>query len=216
MTYPMDVPLPLVKKSDKTKKKKPAAKFVTRTIGLKAHKDAAMMQQTRQTCKRVFKCYLCDKKFPDTKGLNKHFKQTHYGLDCETCGREFNSPLSLKRHSYVHGNLAYPCGYCNKHFPFKSERDIHENVHTKALRFACKRLGCSSSFSRESNLKLHTDLHDAAPLKCSMCYYSNPDKRNLRQHERIHSDVKPYKCSRCDQHFKFSMQRKRHETTAHE
>ena len=84
---PMDAPLPLVKKSDKTKKKKPAAKFVICTIGLKAHKDAAMMQETRKTRKRVFKCYLCDKKFPDTKGLNKHFKQTHYGLDCETCRR---------------------------------------------------------------------------------------------------------------------------------
>ena len=213
--YDPPVELPAIKKSPSTKRKKPAAKFIIRTIGLKHHKDAAMIQQVKKTRKRVFKCYLCEKRFPSTRELNKHFKKDHYGLDCETCGREFNSPLSLKRHSYIHGTLAFPCGYCNKSFPFKSERDTHENVHTKALRFPCNRSGCSSSFSRESDLKLHIELHDAVPLKCSKCEYSNPDIRNLRQHERVHSDVKPYKCLKCEQSFKFAMQRKWHEKIAH-
>ena len=103
-----------VKKKPGTRKKKPAAKFVICTIGLKAHKDTNMIQHIKKTCKRVFKCYLCNRKFPSTRGLNKHFKDDHYGLDCDICGQEFNSPLSLKKHSYVHGTLPYQCGYCGK------------------------------------------------------------------------------------------------------
>ena len=199
-----------------TKPKKPAAKFVIRTIGLKAHKDAAMIQHAKKTRKRAFKCYLCVKRFPSTKGLNDHFRKTHEGLDCDVCGRDFNSPLSLKKHSYVHGLRPHRCQFCGKDYPFKSERDIHENTHTKAVRFTCKREGCRSSFSRDSDLKLHDELHDAKPIQCSVCTYSNPDIRNVRQHERVHTDEKPYKCSKCDMTFKFSMQRKRHETKPHD
>lgn len=129
-------PPPMTKPAKKGKKRS-AAKFVIRTIGLKAHNDAVMIKEAKKYRKRVFKCYLCLERFSSTKRLNHHFKVWHNGLDCEVCGWEFNSPLSQKKHSYVHGSCPHVCGFCGKRFPFKSERDIHENSHTKTLRFAC-------------------------------------------------------------------------------
>ena len=156
-----------------------------------------------------FKCYLCKRTFGKVRDLNNHFKVEHEGLDCDTCRKEFCCPLSLKKHTYVHQSLPYECTRCDKSFPFKSECMHHEKVHDK-LHFICTKDGCGKSFSRDSDLKLHQDLHDAAPIKCKHCNYQNRDIRNVHQHMRIHSDVKPYTCTHCSAQFHFAMQKKRH------
>ena len=180
-----------------------------RTVGIKSHKDEAQVCAGNEARNRNFRCYLCKRTFRKVRDLNSHFKVEHNGLDCDTCGKEFCSPLSLKKHTYVHWNLPCKCSRCDKSFPFKSECAHHEKVHDK-LRFVCKKEGCSKSFSRDSDLKLHQELHDAAPIKCKPCDYQNRDIRNVRQHIRTHSDVKPYTCSQCGAQFHFAMQKKRH------
>ena len=85
-----------LKKKPGARKNKSVSKFVIQTIGLKAHNNSDMMQHIKKTRKRVFKCYLCKRKFSSTRGLNKHFKNEHYGLDCDICGREFNSHFLLR------------------------------------------------------------------------------------------------------------------------
>ena len=191
------------------KGKKPAAKFVFRTVGIKIHKDNTTVIALKKPGKCSFKSYLCQKSFPTTKTLNKHFKVEHGGLECDDCGKEFTSPLSLKKHSYVHKLCPHHCCHCDKVFPFKSQRDFHENVHA-TLQYSCTQPGCKSSFTRESDLKLHLHIHDTEPLKCLDCEYSNPDIRNLRQHQRSHSGEKPYKCNTCEARFMYSMQKKHH------
>ena len=79
------------------KHKKPAAKFVFRTVGIKIHKDNAAITALKKQQKHTFKCYLCQKSFPTTKSLNNHFKVEHGGLECADCGKDFTSPLSLKK-----------------------------------------------------------------------------------------------------------------------
>ena len=179
-------------------------------VGLKSHKDSAKVLEARNIRCRSFRCYLCQKKFNTTRKLNIHFKETHEGLDCEECGKGFNSPLSLKKHSYMHSACKYPCNVCGKKFPFPSQRTLHMNSHSD-IRHSCTKPGCDSLFTRESDLRLHLELHDKEPIKCNTCGYSNPDIRNVRQHERTHTDEEPYQCRKCPKTYKFAMQCKRHE-----
>ena len=133
------------------KKKKQVAKFVIRTMGLKMHRDTETVKEGNKKRNRNFKCYLCDEYFSSARLLNTHFKISHEGLDCLECGKEFNSPLTLKKHSYIHKICSYKCSRCDKQFPFKSQKDFHERVHDK-LCFPCTKASCESSFSRENDL----------------------------------------------------------------
>ena len=189
------------------KKKYVKATFTMRTVGLKNHKDSKQEQKAKG---RKYTCLLCGVKTDGTRGLNNHFKNTHDALACPSCSKEFYSPLSLAKHCYVHRNLDYPCGHCKRCFYFKSQRDSHEKIHTDKTRYACKRQKCTASYSRQSDLKAHIAMHDMDPLKCDYCNYSSVDKRNVKQHERTHTDEKPYQCRICEHRFKFMMERSRH------
>ena len=158
---------------------------------------------------RTFKCYLCREQFGSTRKMNVHFKIDLEGLDCLECSKDFNSPLSLKKHSYVHKLCNFNCTRCEKTFPFKSQRDFHKKVHDK-LQFSCTRESCGSPFTRESDLRHHVKLHNSDPIKCKHCDYTNTDIRNVRQIMRKHTGEKPYKCTRCGKDFKYSMQMKHH------
>ena len=68
------------------KPKKPVAKFIFRTVGIKMHRDTAAVAELKKQWTRKFKCYLCKQVHSTTKALNKHFKLEHGGLDCEECG----------------------------------------------------------------------------------------------------------------------------------
>ena len=200
-----------VKKST-TKK---IAKFVIRTVGIKMFKDKDIEQAKSAACKCAFRCFLCGSKFATAKELNTHFCNTHDELICQDCGKGFTSPLSLAKHRYVYKACTHSCGYCERKFPFKSQKDLHETIHTNTERHKCTVKDCTSSFGCESDLKLHMVVHKTPPIKCDFCEYTNKDIRNVRQHSRVHSDVKPYKCERCPKRFKFVMQHKRHMVTSH-
>ena len=176
-------------------------------VGIKIHKDSAIVQKAR---KRIFTCYLCGSKGPTAKSLNDHFRNVHESLHCPHCNKEYYTPLSLKKHVYEHTKVSYVCSFCDKTFPFMSQKDFHERIHMTTTRHHCNQPGCTSSFSRESDLKSHKEMHTKPPIQCEFCTYTNRDIRNVRQHERTHMGEKPYVCHRCGKDFTFSQQRLRH------
>ena len=115
------------KTSKPAKSSRSKAVFTIRTVGIKLAKDAKI---TKSAQKRFFTCFLCGHKSGNTRDLNHHFKNTHDALKCADCDKEYYSPLSLKKHQYMHKDLDFACGHCDQKFPFKSQRDGHKRIHT--------------------------------------------------------------------------------------
>ena len=96
----------------KHQKRKSKAKFVIRTVGIKAYKDKDNEQARKHTQIHTFQCLMCGSKHHSTRELNAYFKSTHDMLKCTTCGKGFLSPLSLHKHQYVHMDCKHNCPTC--------------------------------------------------------------------------------------------------------
>ena len=61
------------------------------------------------------------------------------------------------------------------------------------------------------DLLCHLKTHLLTRHSCPHCEYSNPKKRLLVQHIRVHSNYLPFACRQCGTQFKHSMQCYHHE-----
>ena len=85
--------------------------------------------------------------------------------------------------------------------------------HRTGKSFQCMSSKCRKWFKIESSLKKHVLTHDGVMHKCKAkkgCDYENIDIRNVRAHEKTHSDEKAYGCDKCGETFKYWMQMNRH------
>ena len=73
---------------DKDPKPAPKGKLVTTTHGIKIPK--------RKCC---FKCIACASTFETVSKYNHHYSGSHPMISCTDCGRYFNNPSSLHRHT---------------------------------------------------------------------------------------------------------------------
>ena len=114
------------------------------------------------------------------------------------------------KHRYVHYEYMFECKHCEKGFHFESQLHKHLRVHQSQGDWTCFKLKCGKRFKCESELNAHLIAHNKKEYKCDQCAYSNPDPRNLRVHQRKHSNRKLFLCPLCGKGFKWVQQRRRH------
>lgn len=64
------------------------------------------------------------------------------------------------------------------------------------MKYECYYNGCASSFNSKYNLKRHINSKHLGLRKfsCNVCGKTLASKQNLREHEYIHLDIKPFAC----------------------
>ena len=186
---------------------KPKGALQTTFYGVKKTRTDKLQKR-----KWSYQCPVCSNSYPNQSLLNNHYKDSHPPITCKICSLTFNTPSTLARHMYVHGELKFFCKDCNKGFPFEKDRDKHAISHKKVKSHFCIKLGCDKGFFNEHDLKKHVKVHDKKSWNCPQCKYSTLDEQNPKAHMRVHSDLKPDLCLKCLQLFKYHVQLVRHQS----
>ena len=193
------------KPNKKTKQKT----FETKTYMLRKGGTSAKAKKKGRK-QYLFKFLMCALRWPTCKERNDHFKQKHRKLQCKKCKKFFHTPSAFSLHQYIHKDGQFECDVCKQFFPFRSHLDHHMVSHWETRKYKCQEPFCEKDFTHKSDLVKHECTHSGVMYKCSKCDYSNSDERNYNQQLRKHTNDKPFLCKQCREHFKYTMQLKRH------
>ena len=130
-----------------------------------------------------YKCKICNKKFPKSKGLYRHMKlHGNKNYKCNQCSNEYSRSDHLKRHLISHGENKTPfeCEECYQRFSNKSHLNRHlKAIHTNYENFRFKCDTCDIMFDKKFKLNKHNSKsHNTQDNKVSSspkvtfeCYY---------------------------------------------
>ena len=84
-------------------------------------------------------------------------------------------------------------------------------------RFYCDYNGCNKSYKHKRNLTSHKRIHtNERPFKCSKCDASFKQKSSLHTHLNLHTGLRKYKCNLCGKSFKQNSVLYHHRKYVHE
>ena len=192
----------------------------------KIYKDVDL-SVTKIGNKRVFRCKICHKTFPQINYFRRHYVSHSGSAKCNNCQRTFTHQNSLDRHIKMQictierpkksGN-SYECETCHKKFPWASHLRRHSVCHTESAECTI----CQRVFSHQNSLERHMKRqHDgekcelkpvARTYKCQskQCDEVFPLLEDRKKHEQLQHDGKPLECDICAQKFSVKCHLKRH------
>ncbi|XP_075987339.1 uncharacterized protein LOC142983973 isoform X2 [Anticarsia gemmatalis] len=180
-----------------------------------------------------FSCPHCVKIYRRQVSLRKHISYAHgteSRVQCAYCSRTYANKFVLKQHmmlkhtkeiSAVEVCKRCVCPVCGMGFKTPSQLRSHSIKHSDRRDHYC--VECDKSFKSEHILKTH--LRTAAihvnykelPLPCLHCEKRFSNRRDVERHtNRVHLNVRPYTCDKCDKAYVNAWALKDHKRYIHE
>ncbi|XP_055306133.1 zinc finger protein 235-like [Sitodiplosis mosellana] len=129
---------------------------------------------------------------------------------CPTCDYVTSWPSNLKTHMLTHtGEMPFPCKICNKRFTLKHHLQRHLKTHPDEYPFSCS--VCLRRFAQNVERLEHEATCDGRHYECHLCKkFSTSNTGELKIHIRVHSGVRPFRCSLCSKKFTLKTSLMRH------
>lgn len=158
---------------------------------------------------------------PDSGGdkpLSREKSKPKKEYKCDVCGRVFDKPYRLLRHSNVHNAEGKPfeCTTCHRRFASESNLTRHAITHSELLNLSVETVGqsdrifkcreCDREFTKQESLSAHMQTHTrkenpSKEFHCDYCSKAFPRLSKLTRHMRIHAEMKKFACSICGNTF---------------
>lgn len=138
----------------------------------------------------------------DNKSVDSSQKAEDKEYLCSLCPKKFDWKADLVRHQVHHSENRFPCENCDKVFTDPSNLQRHiRSQHVGARSHACPE--CGKTFATSSGLKQHQHIHSSVkPFQCEVCLKAYTQFSNLCRHKRMHADCRQQiKCKDCNQVF---------------
>jgi KRAB domain-containing zinc finger protein len=147
----------------------------------------------------------------------KPLKQIDRTRCCETCGKRFANPNSLREHVELHLDQELHCDKCDMVFKRQLNLKRHvANIHGDRT-FICQ--VCSKTFKNYRTLKLHiATYHEERKYKCEICEKMFVTKGLMERHIiSVHTKTTPFTCKYgCGRAFNDKSNCRAHERGTHE
>ncbi|KAG6446618.1 hypothetical protein O3G_MSEX004548 [Manduca sexta] len=180
-----------------------------------------------------YNCPHCPKSFKRQVSMRKHICYSHKNKErviCAYCNKSYASKEVLKAHmmrrhpkkvSAGEKCKRCVCAECGLAFASPSQLRSHGRKHSLSRDYYC--VECDKSFKSDSTLKQHLKTASPhinyidLPLPCTHCNKRFAIRRDLERHtNRVHLNLRPYKCDRCDKSYVTSWCLTEHKRIIHE
>ncbi|CRL00467.1 CLUMA_CG013729, isoform A [Clunio marinus] len=158
---------------------------------------------TSKTYRNLFKCDMCSHASSTRTSIERHMKQIHLKkkskvLTCKVCNKAFAKKNILDNHKKIHliERPTFPCPECGKELSSLSAVSSHINwIHKIKREFKCET--CLKMFATKGSLKEHVKIHsNIKEHVCVICKKSFKTVSVLTNHLDTHNET-GYGCSDC-------------------